>query len=586
LINLDEQQNQLSRRRIMRIYRSGIFLAALSIGCTPAPQEVAPGATTTEAQMPAVATGSLAVLIDSTGTYSRLISTDSDLAQQYFNQGLRLTWGYSFPEAVASFQEAIRHDPDHPMLHWGLALSLGPNPNSRSGGLPDDPQGAAQRAIAQGMQYLDNGNEAERAFVETLNIRFDSDAIADGAARDQAYLIAARELFERYPDDPDAGALLGDAYMITRPGRFYWDEDGGPIRGTAEAKAALEAVMAIRPDHPGANHLYIHLLESSNMPEIALPAADRLAALMPGAGHIVHMPSHIYVRVGQHTKSIEHNQRSADADAEFMTVWGDREFPKTGTYFLSAESHRRHAYDFIRYSAAIQGNYQRAVVAATDARDHEPQERVQRGAANKTIGTRWLIKKIFGRWNELLDEDRVMEGAPYLDGMWYYTQGSGQVGRGDLEGAERSLALLRTIAADPAAATIRRNANFVSTLMEIATLALDGEMKESRGDLDGAIANYEAAVAIEDTLAYTEPPDWAQPVRQYLGAALLDADRATEAEAVYRQDLVENRNNGWTYFGLWQSLEAQGKTSEAAAALATFENAWQDADVELTRSRF
>jgi tetratricopeptide (TPR) repeat protein len=179
-----------------------------------------------------------------------------------------------------------------------------------------------------------------------------------------------------------------------------------------------------------------------------------------------------------------------------------------------------------------------------------------------------------------------MEGAPYLDGMWYYTQGSGQVGRGDLEGAERSLALLRTIAADPAAATIRRNANFVSTLMEIATLALDGEMKESRGDLDGAIANYEAAVAIEDTLAYTEPPDWAQPVRQYLGAALLDADRATEAEAVYRQDLVENRNNGWTYFGLWQSLEAQGKTSEAAAALATFENAWQDADVELTRSRF
>jgi tetratricopeptide (TPR) repeat protein len=563
----------------MRIYRSGIFLGILTIGCAPLPPEEEPvnQETTTEP---------VAVLIESTGTYGRPISTDSDLAQQFFDQGLRLTWGYSFPEAVASFQEAIRHDPDHPMLYWGLALSLGPNPNSRAGGLPDDPQGAARSAISQGMQYLDNGNEAERAFVEALNVRFDSGAIPDRDERDQAYLTAARELFERYPSDPDAGSLLGDAYMITRPGRFYWDEDGGPIRGTAEAKAALEAVMAIRPDHPGANHLYIHLLESSNMPDEALPAADRLAALMPGAGHIVHMPSHIYVRVGQHTKSVEHNQRSADADAEFLATWGEREFPKNGTYFLSAENHRRHAYDFIRYSAAIQGNYERAVNAATDAREHEPQERIQRGAANKTIATRWLVKKMFGRWDELLDEERVMDGAPYLDGMWHYAQGSGQVGRGDLEAAEQSLEQIVAIAADPASATIRRNANYVSTLMEIAALALEGEIKESQGDLDGAIANYEAAIEIEDTLAYTEPPDWAQPMRQYLGAALLDADRAENAEAVYRQDLIENRNNGWSLFGLWQSLEMQGKVTAAAAARADFEAAWEHADVELTRSRF
>ena len=563
----------------MRTILCVLFLGFLITGCTPAPPEADP---ITED----VTTEPLAVLIGSTGTYGRVISTDSTLAQQFFDQGLRLTWGYAFPEAVASFQEAIRHDPDHPMLYWGLALSLGPNPNSRAGGLPDDPQGAARQAISQGMQYLDNGNEAERAFVETLSIRFDSDAIPDRDERDQAYLAAARELFERYPNDPDAGSLLGDAYMITRPGRFYWDEDGGPIRGTAEAKATLETVMAVRPDHPGANHLYIHLLESSNMPEEALPAADRLAALMPGAGHIVHMPSHIYVRVGQHTKSVEHNQRSADADAEFLTIWGDRDFPKTGTYFLSAENHRRHAYDFIRYSAAIQGNYDRAVEAATNAREHEPQERIQRGAANKTIATRWLVKKMFGRWNELLEEDRVMEGSPYLDGMWYYTQGSGQVGRGDLEAAEQSLEHIVAIANDPASATIRRNANYVSELMEIAAFALEGEIMESRSDLDGAITNYQAAIEIEDTLAYTEPPDWAQPVRQYLGAALLDADRPEDAEAVYRQDLIENRNNGWSLFGLWQSLEIQGRIAEAAEARADFETAWEHSDVELERSRF
>jgi len=555
----------------MRSYRTVILTAAaFIIGCTPPEPEGGP----------------VAVLIESTGNYARPISTDSELAQQFFDQGLRLTWGYAFPEAVASFREALRHDPDHPMIYWGLALSLGPNPNSRGGGMPDDPQGAGRRAIEQGMQFLDNGTEDERAYVEALNIRFDADAVPDRDARDQAYLAAARALFERFPTDPDAGSLLGDAYMITRPGRAYWDENGQPLPGTAEAKTTLESVMDQRPDHPGGNHLYIHLLESSNTPELALDAADRLAALMPGAGHIVHMPSHIYVRVGQHTKSVEHNTRSAAVDGEFLAEWGDLEFPKNGTYFLSAENHRRHAYDFIRYSAGVQGSYAIAAEAATNARAHEPQERIERGAANKTIASRWLIHKMFGRWDALRDEERINEGAPYLDGMWYYTQGSGQVGRGELEAAEATVELLRAVAEDPVSATIRRNANPVSTLMEIATLALEGEIKEARGDLDGAIADYAAAVLAEDTLAYTEPPDWAQPARLYLGAALLAAGRAKTAEAVYRDDLIENRNNGWSLFGLYQSLEAQGKTAGAETVLSDFEAAWEYADVELTSSRF
>lgn len=528
----------------------------------------------------------LAVLVESTGAYTRPISTDSPLAQQFFDQGLRLTWGYHFPEAVASHQEALRHDPGHPMIHWGLALALGPNPNSRAQGLPDDPQGEGRRAVERAMELVESGNEQEEAFVRALHRRFDADTYPDRDTRDQAYLTATRALFDQYPEDPDAGALLGDAYMITRRGREYWDDDGRPLPGTAEAAAALERVMDQRPDHPGANHLHIHLLESSNTPERALDAADRLAALMPGVGHIVHMPGHIYVRVGQHTKSIEHNQRSAEVDGNFLAAWGSLEFPQTGTYLLSAQNHRRHAYDFIRYSAAIQGNYAQAVQAATDARGHEPQERIVRGQAHKTIATRWLVHKMFGRWNELLAEDRVMEGAGYLDGMWSYTQGSAHVGLGDLDVAQANLERIRAVAADPESATVRRNANTVATLMELAALGLEGEISQAQGDLEGAIAAFRAAVAIEDDLDYTEPPDWPQPMRHYLGAALLEAGEAGEAERVYRRDMELNRGDGWALYGLWQSLKAQDRTAEAAEVFDVYEQAWQFADVELTRSRF
>jgi tetratricopeptide (TPR) repeat protein len=557
----------------LRLPVAGLLISTLAtLGCTPSP--------------PPPEGEELAVLVEGSGTYTRPISTDSELAQQFFDQGLRLTWGYHFPEAVASHQEAARHDPDHPMIYWGLALCLGPNPNSRINDLPDDPQGEAKKAIDRAMELIDNGNEVERAFVETLHIRFDSDTHPEREARDQAYLAAARALSEKYPEDPDAGVLLGDAYMITRPGRFYWDEGGQPLVGTADAAAALERVMQMRPDHPGGNHLYLHLFESSNTPEQALPAAERLAPLMPGVGHVVHMPSHIYVRVGQHARAFEQNQRSTEADVEFLAAWGDLPFPQTGTYFLSAQNHRRHSYDFMRYSAAVLGSYGRAVKAATDARAHEPEKRIRRGAARKTIASRWLVHKMFGRWDELRSEERVLEGAQYLDGLWNYTQGSAQVGLGELEEARESLKRLRAVAADPVSATIRRNMNPASKVLELAAFGLEGEIKQAKGDLDGAIAAFRSAVEIQDGLAYMEPPDWPQPMRHYLGAALLEKGKAAEAEREYRRDLESNRNDGWGLFGLWQSLEAQGKTEEARKTRQAYEQVWQDADVELTRSRF
>lgn len=527
----------------------------------------------------------LAVLVEGTGVYSRPISTDSELAQQFFDQGLRLTWGYSFPESIASYQEALRHDVDHPMIHWGLALAIGPNPNSRYGRLADDPQGEGQVAISRALELMIGAGPKERALIETLYVRYDRDSFPDRDARDQAYLEATRTLYQLYPEDPDVVTLFADAYMVTTPWD-YWEPDGQPKPSTEEVARALENIMALHPGHPGANHLYIHLIEAGPTPERALPQADRLGSLMPIAGHVVHMPSHIYVRVGQHEKAIASNERSVAADGSFLEIWGNTPFPQIGTYGLSAQNHRRHAYDFVRYAAGIQGNYKRAIEAGHTALEHEVETSIEQGPGQRTVAAVWLVHKMFGRWDELLQEERSRKNLPYLDGMWFYVLGSAHLGRGEIELAEQALADLQQVRGTPALETVIARKNPVSTILELAALALEGEIWQSHGDLDRAITAFQAAVQIEDNLTYTEPPDWAQPMRHYLGAALLEAGRAAEAEQVYRRDMEWNQNNGWALFGLWQSLEAQGKTEESQEIYAEFQRSWSNADVNLSRSRF
>ncbi len=298
-----------------------------------------------------------AALIPGTGDYSRPISTDSSLAQQFFDQGLRLVYGYYFPEAAASFLEALRHDP-HPMIEWGLALSIGPNPNSRYFGATDDPRGEGRKALERARRTAARATDVERDFIEALAVRFDEESHPETASRDAAYLESARSLAERHPEDDDAGTLYADAFMTSSAWR-YWDREGKPAAGTLDAARALERVMDRNVRHPGANHLYIHLLEASREPERALPQADRLADLMPNAGHIVHMPSHIYVRVGMYDKAIATNERSVAADETFLTAWGDIPLPTITTYRLSARIHAGHSMGFIRYTATIQGNYGR-----------------------------------------------------------------------------------------------------------------------------------------------------------------------------------------------------------------------------------
>ena len=525
----------------------------------------------------------LAVLVDGLGTYGRKISTNSPVAQQFFDQGLRLTYGYYFPEAIASFQEALRHDPDNPMIYWGLALAIGPNPNSRFRNFPDDPHGEGAKAIKAARARAGKASKVEQALIESLYVIYDVETYPNRDERDRKFIAATRSAFQRYPDDLEAGFLFADAYMIhTR--WSYWRRDGSPLPGTLDAGRALEHVMSREPDHPGAVHLYIHLYESSASPERALPQADRLESLMPNVGHIVHMPSHIYVRVGQYEKAVTSNQRSLEVDRKLLSAWGERKLPALGTYGMSHRTHGPHAWDFMRFAAQLQGNYARAIEAARSA--DTGQSHQGPGAVHRLHTTVWLVHKVFGKWDAVLAEPPPAPGSAYEDGLWSYVRASAFVGKGEIDKAQLELERLRIAARDPAVKDFLASANPAPKILELAAHGLEGEIAMSRRQYRKAVESFAAAVRLQDTLNYVEPPDWGQSMRLYLGAALLKAGRPRQAEKVYREDLREFRENGWALFGLWQSLRAQGRTGEARAVRLRFDQAWKGADVTLKASVF
>jgi tetratricopeptide (TPR) repeat protein len=525
----------------------------------------------------------LAVLVPGGGTYSRPTSLEQPDAQAFFDQGLRMAWSFYFPESIASYQEATRLEPDNPMPYWGLAHAAGPNPNSRYANLPDDPQGAGLAAIRQALALSNNGSVKEQDMINALFVLYNKDAIPDDRERDAAYLGAMRELHHQYPDDPDIATVYAEAYMNTT--RWdYWDIDGSAKPGTALAQSALETAMAVEHNHPGANHLYIHLMEASSEPELALPAAQKLEAIVPISGHMVHMPGHIYLRVGEYEKAVSSNERSQIVDQQFAEIWGDTNFPTIGTYSLSHRSHAAHALDFVRYANMLQGNYAQASEAAAR---NAANASAASGRGQKNIAHEWVIDKVFARWDKIhADHAAYLESAttPYLKGMLSYVMGSAHVAKGHTELAQLELDNIREqIQADDVNQGVGPTP--AAHVLTLAMHALLGEMEEAQGNIDAAILHYEQAVQFQDNLNYTEPPDWSQSVRLYLGAALLDAGRAEAAEAVYRKDMEWNQQNGWANFGLYQALEAQGKTAEAQLVHRQFQDQWRNADVQLTRSR-
>ena len=525
-----------------------------------------------------------AVLVPGGGSYSRKISTDSREAQQFFDQGLRFAWGFYFPESIASYQQAALYDPASPMPYWGMAHAMGPNPNSRYARMPDDPKGEGLKAITMAKERIDRASDVEKQLINALFVFYDKGSIADDALRDRAYLAEMRSLNQQYPADPDIAALYAAAYMSI--GRWdYWDSEGNPKDETEPVAQALERIIEQSITHPGVLHLHIHLLEASMEPERALISANSLEATVPIAGHVVHMPAHIYVRVGQFDKAIANNVRSQEVDKEFAKIWGDHPLPNVGTYPLSHKIHAGHAIDFIRYAATVQGNYQIANEAGIKGQKRVLSYGDGVMGYQKTLAAPWLVNKIFGKWDQFIGQTPADSGTPYLDGIWAYAMGSALIATGDMAGARAQLSRLREIADSPDADEYRVGATPASAVLKLCLYGLDGEILQADGDIAGAIDAFEKGVALEDLNNYTEPPDWAQPMRHYLGAALLEAGRAVDAEAVYRRDLRWNQNNGWSLFGLQQALAMQGKKQEAKEAFDMFQTAWAHSDVTLTRSR-
>lgn len=521
-----------------------------------------------------------AILIPGSGTYSKKISTQNKEAQQFFDQGLRLAWGFYFPESIASYLEAARHDPDHPMPYWGMAHAMGPNPNSRYSGMPDDPKGEGLKAIKKAMARIENASDMEAKLIKALYTLYDKNAYPDAKQRDQAYLTEMRKLNRDYPNDPDIAALYANSYMSIQRWN-YWGDQGKPISETLLVAEALEHIMSKDLSHPGVLHLHIHLIEASAEPERALVAADNLERTIPIVGHVVHMPSHIYIRVGQYEKALEQNIRSQKVDKEFAKIWGDLPLPNLGTYPLSHKIHSGHALDFVRYAASVQGNYDLASESAWTMANSIKDKQIMIMQGQKRVAAPWQVLKTFGKWDEILNLKPKYSGTPYLDGIWSYVKGSAYLSKGNTEQATQELNKLKNIINSPDVDKYRAGATPVSRVLKAAAYGLEGEIFLADSKYPEAIEAFTLAVELEDQNNYTEPPDWPHPMRLYLGSALISAQKFREAENVYKRDLDWHKNNGWSLFGLHQSLLLQGKTDEAETIHKEFLLAWQQADIKL-----
>jgi tetratricopeptide (TPR) repeat protein len=523
-----------------------------------------------------VVPGQIAPRLQNLGNHKFPVTTGSARAQLFINQGLMLTYGFNHAEASRSFREAARLDPKCAMAYWGMALVLGPNINLA---MAPEKEPQAYEMMQKAIALKKNASEREQAYIDALAKRYSGEDKPNRSALDRAYTEAMRELHNRYPDDLDAATLYAEAVMDLRPWN-YWMRDMQPYPETVEVIRVLESVLARNPNHPGAVHLYIHTVEYAR-PELAEAGAERLWKLAPGAGHLVHMPSHIFRRVGRYADASKSNEDAIAADEDYIT-----QCRAQGVYPLAYYPHNIH---FLWDSATMEGRSLVAIEAARKASSSIPADAWRQvPLLHQFLVTPLFAYTRFGEWELILSEPRPPDESLFWTGVWHYARGLAFTATGKLDDATQELENLRRIASqkslDGYRVTFSRNG--AKAILEIAIEVLAGELAAKRGDYDNAIARLHRGILLEDNLIYNEPPDWHVPVRQSLGAVLLDAGRFAEAEAVYWEDLRQNRENGWSLFGLMQSLRAQGKEEQAVMVEKRFRKAWKRADVTLTASRF
>ncbi len=543
-----------------------ILAASCAFACEGSPQAGASGGllSSSPAQTPAYAP-----FYDGLGNVHHPVSTSSALAQKYFDQGLAFDYGFNHEEAYRSFAAAAQVDPNLAMADWGIALVLGPNYN-----LPgnDEQMKIAYQGIKRAQSLENSARPEERDLIQALARRYGLDG-RQTSEREEAYADAMREVAHKYPGDPDVQALFAESMMDLHPWQL-WTADGKPGPQTDEIVATLERTLEKFPNHLGANHYYIHGVEASAHPERGLASARRLATLGPAQGHLVHMPSHIYIRTGMYHEAAVANERAIRADRSFL-----EKSHEAGVYPLSYVPHN---VVFLDYALMMEGRKRDAIKVADDAAAMAPVAIVRVVPSLEVLWPQpYLAMARFGAWDEILSEPAPPKDFAYANGMRHYARGLAFAAKGKLDDAAGEQKALEADEAAVSPAMESSPNNSAKDVMKIADLALAGAVASARGDHEEAIRDFTDAVNAQDRLGYDEPPSWYYPMRESLGAELLADGKLSEAESVYRADLRKNRENPRSLYGLAQCLRSEGKMREAERLEERFAKEWSHADIAL-----
>ncbi len=516
-----------------------------------------------------------ALLLDDLGSYHRAVTSRSPEARRFFDQGLRLLYAFNHDEATRSFAKAAALDPGCAICFWGASVSLGPNYNVPM--LPDRSV-MAWEALQKARSLAPSAMPVEQALIGALAKRYQGpEPLAPAAMQpfNEAYAAAMRDVAKKFPDDLDVQVLFAGSMMDRNPWKL-WSLDGKPAPGTEEIVGTLERVIDKAPTHPGANHYYIHAIEASARPERALVSADRLGGLMPGAGHLVHMPAHVYQRIGRYADASEANRKAVKADLAYIAVlkpWG---------YY---PMYLGHNYGFLAYSTAMEGRSAESVAASRESAKAIPPSMIDMMPGMDFFVAEPLLDMVrFGKFDDLLAEARPDSKYQVLTAFWLHGHGMALAAKGRLDEAEADRAEL-VVLGGKVAPNLIAGLNPAKQVIDLAAKVLEARIAEKHGR-PAALSLWAEAVAMEDKLAYSEPADWFYPVRHYQGAALLAAGKYAQAEVVYRADLARNPENGWSLFGLARALRGKDKIEEAAKVESRLKKAWVNADIRLESSAF
>lgn len=496
------------------------------------------------------------------------LSTRNAEAQKSFDQGLALLYGFNHHEAMRAFERAAKHDPQLAMAYWGIALVNGLNYNA-----PEFPDGLAiaRQSLKKAQELSVHASAAERAYIAALGQRYSSEDSPE--KREAAYAEAMRAVMESHPDDLDAATLYAESMMNQTPWQL-WSKDGKPGPNTERVIAVLETVLRRNPHHIGANHYYIHAVEASLDPHRALAAADRLRNLKLSAGHLVHMPAHIYWRTGDYVSAADVNVLAADADRAYIAQ-SDR---KSGFYAMLYYSHNIH---FQALADAQAGRYQPAIVAAKKLTAHVSPALKEMPMVEGFLPVQTYVLARFGKWDEVLKLPEPDASLALHHNTWRWARGMAFAAKKQIQAADRELQMLR-VARGKIPADVMVDKNPLTTILEVAENMLAGNIARAKGENDQAVKHYQTAASLHDSFNYIEPPEWPFSTREPLGAMLIAQGRAAEAEAVFRKDLQHNPRSGRALFGLMESLKAQNKREAARLVEMEFQDAWKDADIKLS----